>query len=491
MPYRPDLPVPLNEHAEHQIFFEAAHHLRDSPASLPVPNSTHSFWLHPSKEVNPLAKEGSEGPITSDADICIIGSGITGVSAAYHLSKSAPEKKVVILEARDFCSGATGRNGGHLTPATFLDFARLAKEMGVEEAKKQFALEDHSADSLVEIIKANRLEDIVDLVSGGHIQLCFTDEELEGVRVDYERAKESGLDVSTVTFLTKEEVHEKFGASYPATRSPAHNVWPLKVVTQLFHLAKAGFSSSSGSLSLFTSAPVTSISPSNSKNNSERRWTLSTPRGSISCTTVLHATNGYASHLLPFLAGPKGIVPTRGQLIATRATVPISDEERASWGGNSHYEYWFPRPPKSNHDKAHPLIILGGGREAIGGYEIGTTDDSTVNPKVGKILREFLPAVFPGKYEKGNEPEREWTGIMGFTSLRDPFVGPVFTPDGSELKGQYISAGYTGHGMPRTFACAEAVTALILHDLSDTPRDNWTVPEWLPKRYLTWTRKLA
>ena len=43
---------------------------------------------------------------------------------------------------------------------------------------------------------------------------------------------------------------------------------------------------------------------------------------------------------------------------------------------------------------------------------------------------------------------------MGFTSSRDPFVGPVYDLSSSikeELVGQYISAGYTGHGMPRAF----------------------------------------
>lgn len=103
MPYVSGFPVPLGEAELHQAFFDSQLHLRDAPASLPVPNSTRSFWLHPSEEVNPLAKEGSEGPIASNADICIIGSGITGVSAAYQLSKSVPDKKVVILEARDFC----------------------------------------------------------------------------------------------------------------------------------------------------------------------------------------------------------------------------------------------------------------------------------------------------------------------------------------------------------------------------------------------------
>lgn len=76
------------------------------PASLPVANSTRSYWNTP--DANPLAAEGSEGPLTDDADICIIGSGMSGTSAVYHLarySEKADSKslKVVVLEARDFC----------------------------------------------------------------------------------------------------------------------------------------------------------------------------------------------------------------------------------------------------------------------------------------------------------------------------------------------------------------------------------------------------
>ena len=57
-------------------------------------------------------------------DIAIIGSGMSGVSVAYHLLKTkeistsspqAPKEipTILLLEARQLCSGATGRNGGH------------------------------------------------------------------------------------------------------------------------------------------------------------------------------------------------------------------------------------------------------------------------------------------------------------------------------------------------------------------------------------------
>lgn len=98
------LPVPLNVRAqEQQALFLPAH----KPTSLPVANSTTSFWLK-SPNVSPSPTHGSEGPLANDVDVCIIGSGITGVSAAYHLANefkdSGRDVKAVILEAREFCA---------------------------------------------------------------------------------------------------------------------------------------------------------------------------------------------------------------------------------------------------------------------------------------------------------------------------------------------------------------------------------------------------
>ena len=114
-----DFPLPLNVLADQVKFLVEStprHH-----AGLPVPNGTQSFWLR-NPDVTPLPDEGSTGALTPDADICIIGSGISGVSAAYHLarlladrSQDAPETplKVVILEAREFCMSSFQLIYGH------------------------------------------------------------------------------------------------------------------------------------------------------------------------------------------------------------------------------------------------------------------------------------------------------------------------------------------------------------------------------------------
>jgi hypothetical protein len=122
----PTSSIPLNQFDDAQGVLKLAN--SHSPAHLPVPNPTKSFWIDSAPDANPFAKEGSEGALTSDADICIIGSGITGaqllafifpretpyssgVGAAYHLSQAIANGKLgkdkpltaIVLEARDFC----------------------------------------------------------------------------------------------------------------------------------------------------------------------------------------------------------------------------------------------------------------------------------------------------------------------------------------------------------------------------------------------------
>lgn len=79
-----------------------------SPADLPCANPTTSHWQVPK---SPLGDHLSNEVPPTSADYVVIGSGITGSSLAYRLLERKPSAKVVLLEARDACSGASGRNG--------------------------------------------------------------------------------------------------------------------------------------------------------------------------------------------------------------------------------------------------------------------------------------------------------------------------------------------------------------------------------------------
>jgi glycine/D-amino acid oxidase-like deaminating enzyme len=52
--------------------------------------------------------------LPTDADVVIVGSGLSGALLAYLLLKAKPSLRIVMLEAREVCSGASARNGGQV-----------------------------------------------------------------------------------------------------------------------------------------------------------------------------------------------------------------------------------------------------------------------------------------------------------------------------------------------------------------------------------------
>ena len=79
--------------------------LQEDPG-LPVPNPTLPFWHDVLSPIDSL----SSSTLPEYADVVIIGSGITGTSIARTLlTTGVPTLRVVMLEARTVCSGATGR----------------------------------------------------------------------------------------------------------------------------------------------------------------------------------------------------------------------------------------------------------------------------------------------------------------------------------------------------------------------------------------------
>ena len=82
-----------------------------STTSAPVDNPTISYWQCPPSRLADFRSTPSLPPRTSTV---IIGSGITGASIAYKLFKHDLSSDILMLEAREACSGATGRNGENL-----------------------------------------------------------------------------------------------------------------------------------------------------------------------------------------------------------------------------------------------------------------------------------------------------------------------------------------------------------------------------------------
>jgi glycine/D-amino acid oxidase-like deaminating enzyme len=67
------------------------------------------------------------------ADVCIIGAGYTGLSAALHLAQRGYD--VALLEARKPGWGASGRNGGQLCSGQRKDQDELTTMVGADSAR--------------------------------------------------------------------------------------------------------------------------------------------------------------------------------------------------------------------------------------------------------------------------------------------------------------------------------------------------------------------
>jgi len=99
---------------------------------------TEPVWIH----TEPYSRRPKFQKLAQDisADVCIIGSGIAGISTAYELVSSG--SKVVMIEAREVLSGESGRTSGHLSNALDDGYVQIAKKHGEEGAK--IAAQSHS-----------------------------------------------------------------------------------------------------------------------------------------------------------------------------------------------------------------------------------------------------------------------------------------------------------------------------------------------------------
>src|SRR5664279_959349 len=85
------------------------------------------------------------------ADVCIVGAGIAGLTAAYLLTKAG--KSVIVLDDGPIISGETERTTAHLVTALDDRYFELERLQGADGAK--LAAESHAAaiDTIEQIVR--------------------------------------------------------------------------------------------------------------------------------------------------------------------------------------------------------------------------------------------------------------------------------------------------------------------------------------------------
>ncbi|EME89027.1 uncharacterized protein MYCFIDRAFT_27292 [Pseudocercospora fijiensis CIRAD86] len=249
-----------------------------------------SYWLR-GVQGDPLLRHRTTHLLPGQADIVIVGSGISGTVTAKHCIERWPEKSVVVLEARDFCSGATGRNAGHCKPDQWRGFSSFQQTFGTEQALKIMENEQRTWSSIVEYVRENNVD--CDLFVGDTFDVPVTTEAAETAARTYDSLKAVGSRLQHVRVTSDPGEAEKISGVKGALACyawKASTLYPWKLVA---HIMRRNISNGVN-LQTHTKAVEISKDPRN-----ENIWIVKTERGDIACSQVVHATNAYSSAIEP------------------------------------------------------------------------------------------------------------------------------------------------------------------------------------------------
>ncbi|KAH8674234.1 FAD dependent oxidoreductase [Xylariales sp. PMI_506] len=430
--------------------------INESPRGLPVSNPSVSFWQQTTRSFLHLNVNQAD-PVPETSKYVVIGSGISGALTAYELIDSGvPGDQVTILEAREAASGASSRNAGHVRPDAFRGFQVYSKLHGKDQALKIIANERTVFERIDEFVRKHGVD--CDFHSTTTLDVCMTQEFADFNARSFKEYQEAGGDVSHVKFYEGEEAKRKsrISQTIAAYEWPAGSSHPAKLAQWLLSqcITKGA--------RLYTHCAATAIKKSESSDAQQAIWEISTPRGTIAASIVIHCTNAFAPHLIPQLS--PFVTPNRAQ---AHAFVPPACLNGANVLSSTmslrhslkHFYSVAQRRPDG-------VIILGASRDnpnlSPATLESRLVpEDSTFNEEVRDDLLTNFAACFPDcdaeKLRSGEGLCHTWTGLIAMTPDSVPFVGRV--PD---CPGQWVCAGFNGHGMARIFTCAPGLTKLVL-----------------------------
>jgi glycine/D-amino acid oxidase-like deaminating enzyme len=360
--------------------------------------STTSLWLAEEAERLPTVE------LAEDADVAVVGGGITGCSCALALAEAG--LNVRLFEAREIAGGASGRNGGFALRGGSAPYPVLADSIGDDATA---TLWRWTEDELREL--ATLAGDA--LRPTGSLRLAADDEERDELLEEYEALVGAGFAAEW-----REDLPAPLADRYPAAlfHPPDAVLQPARLVRGLARRA------ADAGVEIHEGTPVSSIEDTGAH-------------------IVVVATDGYPSGLLGELEGL--IVPTRGQVIATE---PIEEMlfEVPHYGRHG-FDYW--------HQRLDGRIVAGGFRDVSLDTEF--TADEVTTPLVQAALERFIE-------EHVGRPLRidyRWAGIFGMVFDFLPVIGRA--PGNDRL---WIAGGYSGHGNVLGFGSGRLVARAILGD---------------------------
>ncbi|WP_054004689.1 NAD(P)/FAD-dependent oxidoreductase [Cypionkella psychrotolerans] len=339
------------------------------------------------------------------ADVCIVGGGYTGLSAALHLAEKGYD--VVLLEAHKLGFGASGRNGGQVGSGQRQDQDWIEKAVGAQAAHKLWDLAEESKDLVKNLIQTHNMP--VSFHSG-IAHACWTEAQVrdshayaEKLYRDYGYNHLEPLDRAGIQALIGSKVYKGGEIDHGAG-----HLHPLN-----YALGLAAAAAKSGAR-LHELSEVTQI-------DHGAQPVVHTAQGRVHAKQLILAGNGYLGNLAPKVAAK--VMPINNFILATE---PLGDLAKdilsqpiAVADTKFVVNYW--RLSEDNR------LLFGGGESY--GYRF---------PDLIKTVSKPMLQVYPQL--KNTRIDYAWGGTLAITMNRMPcFTRPY--------PNTLSASGYSGHGV--------------------------------------------
>ncbi|BEU01466.1 FAD-dependent oxidoreductase [Agarivorans sp. OAG1] len=356
------------------------------------------------------------------ADVCVVGAGITGASTALELASQG--YKVILLEGSRVGWGASGRSGGQAIFGWASEQSTLEKLVGKDDAKK---LWDLSVESLA-VTKDNIRKHQIDCDwQDGQIHVAIKDRHVRELK-EWQQQLSEDYGYEHLEYWSQDKLESQLksprylGGMFDSNSGHLH---PLNYTLGLVKAAEQA------GASIYEDSKVIKIEHG-------AKVKLHTAQASVSCQHVVLACNAYMEGLNSKLESK--VMPVGTYICATK---PLGEERARELIANNMavcdinfvLDYY-----RCSGD--HRMLF--GGRVSYSGIE----------PRnLAQTMKQRMDWVFP---QLSDEPvEFAWGGNVGITINRAPHFGRI-------APNVYFAQGFSGHGIAATGLAGKLMAESIM-----------------------------
>ncbi|NLO56262.1 MAG: FAD-binding oxidoreductase [Thermovirga sp.] len=333
------------------------------------------------------------------AEVVVIGAGIQGCSIAYNIAKSGL-RNVVVLEKDTICSGSTGRCGAGI--------------------RAQWGTEMNCRFGLAAIEKFERLQEELgmdcDLHQGGYLVVAYRDSEFERLKESMRLQNSLGINTRVVSYAEAREIcpglsaedavgftfHDRDGHADPFLTTFAYTEAARRLGVKFLRFTE-----------------VKAI-----KAVAGRVKGVETNRGDFDAPVVVNAAGGYAQHVAKMAGVDIPNFSERHEILITEPVEPgVCPPMLISFSGN----FYIQQRPNGS--------MIGGCSPEGHPQDYGLGTSWNFLEAMSRTFVKLLPRA------RGIRVARQWSGLYNMT----PDCQPILC-ESDDVKGFFLSCGYSGHG---------------------------------------------